>query len=176
MNRSRTSTMKIATAEFFFFLLGLVDWESTLLQLILAFFMIVTGYCLTHFLFCVLSICFTVLLILHIFLSARILRWICRPWIGVIELVKQSLFISTGCQLLNPQRYLNITYRAQVSSDLWLFIEMDMTVYLQDRMLKRAFSKLKLEHVVIGKGQFHQERKAVNTDQIEVSILATAIQ
>ncbi|XP_047152795.1 ATP-dependent DNA helicase DDM1 [Vigna umbellata] len=38
---------------------------------------------------------------------------------------------------------------------------------IEDRMLKRAFSKLKLEHVVIGKGQFHQERKAVNTDQIE---------
>jgi len=59
---------------------------------------------------------------------------------------------------------------------LWLVIEMDMTVYLQDRMLRRAFSKLKLEHVVIGKGQFHQERKAVNTDEIEVSILATVIQ
>ncbi|WVZ11768.1 hypothetical protein V8G54_016298 [Vigna mungo] len=38
---------------------------------------------------------------------------------------------------------------------------------IEDRMLKRAFSKLKLEHVVIGKGQFHQERKAVNTDQME---------
>jgi len=54
---------------------------------------------------------------------------------------------------------------------------MDMTVYLQDRMLKRAFSKLKLEHVVIGKGQFHQERtKTVNRDDIEVCILAIAIQ
>ncbi|QCD91018.1 SWI/SNF-related matrix-associated actin-dependent regulator of chromatin subfamily A member 5 [Vigna unguiculata] len=38
---------------------------------------------------------------------------------------------------------------------------------IEDRMLRRAFSKLKLEHVVIGKGQFHQERKAVNTDEIE---------
>ncbi|EOX91121.1 Chromatin remodeling 1 isoform 2 [Theobroma cacao] len=30
------------------------------------------------------------------------------------------------------------------------------------RILKRAYSKLKLEHVVIGKGQFHQERKPDN--------------
>ncbi|XP_021897483.1 ATP-dependent DNA helicase DDM1 isoform X2 [Carica papaya] len=29
---------------------------------------------------------------------------------------------------------------------------------VEGRILKRAFSKLKLEHVVIGKGQFHQER------------------
>lgn len=28
--------------------------------------------------------------------------------------------------------------------------------------MKRAFSKLKLEHVVIGKGQFHQERMKSN--------------
>ncbi|CAK8539872.1 unnamed protein product [Lathyrus sativus] len=31
---------------------------------------------------------------------------------------------------------------------------------VEGRMLKRAFSKLKLEHVVIEKGQFHQERTA----------------
>lgn len=36
------------------------------------------------------------------------------------------------------------------------------------RMLKRAFSKLKLEHVVIEKGQFHQERaKPVSADEFE---------
>ncbi|KAK7307542.1 hypothetical protein VNO77_40710 [Canavalia gladiata] len=36
------------------------------------------------------------------------------------------------------------------------------------RMLKRAFSKLKLEHVVIEKGQFHQERtKPANMDELE---------
>lgn len=36
-------------------------------------------------------------------------------------------------------------------------------------MLNRAFSKLKLEHVVIGKGQFHQERNKPNsTDIMEV--------
>ncbi|KAI4381702.1 hypothetical protein MLD38_007754 [Melastoma candidum] len=29
---------------------------------------------------------------------------------------------------------------------------------IEGRILKRAFSKLKLEHVVIGKGEFHQER------------------
>jgi hypothetical protein len=28
----------------------------------------------------------------------------------------------------------------------------------QGRMMKRAFGKLKLEHVVIGKGQFEQDR------------------
>jgi len=44
-------------------------------------------------------------------------------------------------------------------------------------MLKRAFSKLKLEHVVIGKGQFHQERaKTVNMNELEVCVLAIAIQ
>lgn len=39
---------------------------------------------------------------------------------------------------------------------------------LQGRMLKRAFSKLKLEHVVIGKGQFKQERST--TDTMEVCV------
>ncbi|KAK7355740.1 hypothetical protein VNO80_15001 [Phaseolus coccineus] len=44
---------------------------------------------------------------------------------------------------------------------------------IEDRMLKRAFSKLKLEHVVIGKGQFHQERtKTVNRDEMEKDVLA----
>lgn len=44
-------------------------------------------------------------------------------------------------------------------------------------MLKRAFSKLKLEHVVIEKGQFHQERtKPASTDEVEVCILAVAFQ
>ncbi|XP_019444762.1 PREDICTED: ATP-dependent DNA helicase DDM1-like [Lupinus angustifolius] len=39
---------------------------------------------------------------------------------------------------------------------------------IEVRMLKRAFSKLKLEHVVIGKGQFHQERaKPVSVDELE---------
>ncbi|XP_043814167.1 ATP-dependent DNA helicase DDM1 isoform X2 [Manihot esculenta] len=33
---------------------------------------------------------------------------------------------------------------------------------IEVRILKRAFSKLKLEHVVIGKGQFHQERTKPN--------------
>uniref|UniRef100_A0A1D1YNZ4 ATP-dependent DNA helicase DDM1 n=1 Tax=Anthurium amnicola TaxID=1678845 RepID=A0A1D1YNZ4_9ARAE len=34
---------------------------------------------------------------------------------------------------------------------------------IEGRMLKRAFSKLKLEHVVIGKGHFEQERMNPNT-------------
>ncbi|RDY07314.1 ATP-dependent DNA helicase DDM1, partial [Mucuna pruriens] len=39
---------------------------------------------------------------------------------------------------------------------------------VEGRMLKRAFSKLKLEHVVIEKGQFHQERsKSVSMDEME---------
>ncbi|KAL8128899.1 hypothetical protein V2J09_018054 [Rumex salicifolius] len=37
---------------------------------------------------------------------------------------------------------------------------------VEDRMLKRAFSKLKLEHVVIGKGHFQQERNK-NSDVLE---------
>lgn len=38
-------------------------------------------------------------------------------------------------------------------------------------MLKRAFSKLKLEHVVIGKGQFQQERIKPSMDVLEVCIV-----
>ncbi|KAJ0981911.1 hypothetical protein J5N97_010166 [Dioscorea zingiberensis] len=34
---------------------------------------------------------------------------------------------------------------------------------VEGRIMKRAFGKLKLEHVVIGKGQFHQERAKPNT-------------
>ncbi|KAF5805239.1 putative DNA helicase [Helianthus annuus] len=39
-------------------------------------------------------------------------------------------------------------------------------------MLKRAFSKLRLEHVVIGKGQFHQERIKNNEVLDEEDMLA----
>ncbi|XP_009792124.1 ATP-dependent DNA helicase DDM1 isoform X1 [Nicotiana tabacum] len=38
---------------------------------------------------------------------------------------------------------------------------------VEGRILKRAFSKLKLEHVVIGKGQFKQERNKPTTDIVE---------
>ena len=38
-------------------------------------------------------------------------------------------------------------------------------------MLKRAFSKLKLEHVVIAKGQFQQELTKPNMDVLEVCII-----
>lgn len=42
---------------------------------------------------------------------------------------------------------------------------------MQGRILKRAFSKLRLEHVVIGKGQFKQERsKAEATDVMTVRV------
>ncbi|XVF15747.1 hypothetical protein REPUB_Repub09cG0182500 [Reevesia pubescens] len=40
------------------------------------------------------------------------------------------------------------------------------------RILKRAYSKLKLEHVVIGKGQFHQEQKPSNNSFEEEDLLA----
>lgn len=47
----------------------------------------------------------------------------------------------------------------------------------QGRILKRAFSKLKLEHVVIGKGQFKQERPKPNTADIpEVCHLSSLFQ
>lgn len=42
-------------------------------------------------------------------------------------------------------------------------------------MLKRAFSKLKLEHVVIGKGQFKQERKADGIATITVSVICFTV-
>ncbi|KAK4759039.1 hypothetical protein SAY87_020340 [Trapa incisa] len=43
---------------------------------------------------------------------------------------------------------------------------------VEGRILKRAFSKLKLEHVVIGKGQFHQERNQSNNAMEEEDIMA----
>ncbi|KAL0721668.1 hypothetical protein Bca4012_036267 [Brassica carinata] len=43
---------------------------------------------------------------------------------------------------------------------------------MEGRVLKRAYSKLKLEHVVIGKGQFHQERAKSSTPLEEDDILA----
>ncbi|KAF3591234.1 hypothetical protein DY000_02024162 [Brassica cretica] len=43
---------------------------------------------------------------------------------------------------------------------------------IEGRVLKRAYSKLKLEHVVIGKGQFHQERAKSSTPLEEDDILA----
>ncbi|XP_077216918.1 ATP-dependent DNA helicase DDM1-like isoform X2 [Tasmannia lanceolata] len=42
---------------------------------------------------------------------------------------------------------------------------------VEGRMLKRAFSKLKLEHLVIGKGQFQQERTTSNAAE-ELELLA----
>lgn len=48
---------------------------------------------------------------------------------------------------------------------------------VEGRILKRAFSKLKLEHVVIGKGQFHQERTKSNcTDVLEEEDLLALLQ
>ena len=44
------------------------------------------------------------------------------------------------------------------------------TQSVERRILKRAYNKLKLGHVVIGKGQFHQEQKLGN-DQFEESDL-----
>ncbi|EOA12947.1 hypothetical protein CARUB_v10025927mg [Capsella rubella] len=42
---------------------------------------------------------------------------------------------------------------------------------IETRVLKRAYSKLKLEHVVIGKGQFHQERAKSSAPLEEEDIL-----
>ncbi|KAF8406427.1 hypothetical protein HHK36_008514 [Tetracentron sinense] len=43
---------------------------------------------------------------------------------------------------------------------------------VEGRILKRAFRKLKLEHVVIGKGQFQQERTKSNTSEVEVRVVS----
>lgn len=43
---------------------------------------------------------------------------------------------------------------------------------VEGRILKRAFSKLKLEHVVIAKGQFHQERNKPHNNLEEEDLLA----
>ncbi|RVW22645.1 ATP-dependent DNA helicase DDM1 [Vitis vinifera] len=47
---------------------------------------------------------------------------------------------------------------------------------IEGRMLKRAFSKLKLEHVVIGKGQFQQERIKPSMDVLEEEDLLQLLQ
>ncbi|KAK9285539.1 hypothetical protein L1049_024734 [Liquidambar formosana] len=52
------------------------------------------------------------------------------------------------------------------AADTCILYDSDWACYLlnlfEGRILKRAFSKLKLEHVVIGKGQFKQERPKQN--------------
>lgn len=53
-------------------------------------------------------------------------------------------------------------------SSLLLILIKKICVF-QGRILKRAFSKLKLEHVVIGKGQFKQEMSKPSMDVTEVS-------
>lgn len=56
----------------------------------------------------------------------------------------------------------------QLNNSFW-YLSILQSFHQQGRMLNRAFSKLKLEHVVIGKGQFHQERNKPNcTDIMEV--------
>jgi hypothetical protein len=50
---------------------------------------------------------------------------------------------------------------------LWLkscsgYIGLLIIPSLQGRIIKKAFGKLKLEHVVIGKGQFEQDRAKPN--------------
>ena len=40
---------------------------------------------------------------------------------------------------------------------------------LQGRIIKKAFGKLKLEHVVIGRGQFEQERAKPNVLEVIAS-------
>uniref|UniRef100_A0A5B6Z3R0 Putative ATP-dependent DNA helicase DDM1 n=1 Tax=Davidia involucrata TaxID=16924 RepID=A0A5B6Z3R0_DAVIN len=47
---------------------------------------------------------------------------------------------------------------------------------VEGRILKRAFSKLKLEHVVIGKGQFKQERTKPNSSDMEEEDLLALLQ
>lgn len=46
---------------------------------------------------------------------------------------------------------------------------------VEGRILKRAFSKLKLEHVVIGKGQFQQERMKTSIDVMETEDLVALL-
>ena len=41
---------------------------------------------------------------------------------------------------------------------------------LQGRIIKKAFGKLRLEHVVIGKGQFEQDRAKPNALDVNVPI------
>jgi hypothetical protein len=53
---------------------------------------------------------------------------------------------------------------------LWLLSQVYSAFHhLQERIIKRAFGKLKLEHVVIGKGQFEQERAKPNVLAVTIS-------
>ncbi|KAI3870664.1 hypothetical protein MKX03_000624 [Papaver bracteatum] len=47
---------------------------------------------------------------------------------------------------------------------------------VEGRLLKRAYSKLKLEHVVIGKGQFQQERTPTSLEAIEETDILALLQ
>lgn len=50
---------------------------------------------------------------------------------------------------------------------MMILIFLVLTILPQGRMIKKAFGKLKLEHVVIAKGQFQQDSAKPNT--LEVS-------
>nr|GFB38542.1 ATP-dependent DNA helicase DDM1 [Tanacetum cinerariifolium] len=47
---------------------------------------------------------------------------------------------------------------------------------VEGRILKRAFSKLRLEHVVIGKGQFQQERSKTDNEVLEEEDMLALLQ
>ena len=61
----------------------------------------------------------------------------------------------------------DISHLQSLNLLLWLkscsgYIGLLIISSLQGRIIKKAFGKLKLEHVVIGKGQFEQERAKPN--------------
>ena len=57
----------------------------------------------------------------------------------------------------------------------WLYLAASVLITLlsQGRIIKRAFGKLKLEHVVIGKGQFQHDAAKPNTLDVKFSVLST---
>lgn len=54
--------------------------------------------------------------------------------------------------------------------DSCLAITVLILLLLQGRIIKRAFGKLKLEHVVIGKGQFQQDSAKPNALDVNISV------
>jgi ATP-dependent DNA helicase len=55
----------------------------------------------------------------------------------------------------------------------WIYFVASVLIssLLQGRIIKKAFGKLKLEHVVIGKGQFQQDAAKPNALDVSVSLL-----
>lgn len=100
-------------------------------------------------------------------MDSRIPKWIFKPWIVATGLDKHDPFMFTGLRLPNQLRcnllgLFLFHFKFSLTVAFICAWELINKRFLQGRIMKKAFGKLKLEHVVIGKGQFHQERAKPN--------------